>query len=85
MNFKVFETPIAPTPETRPMEMYGGGEVKPARMFRGSKVASRFGGAPPQRTQNTDNEPDPRFVNELTPEEMALLIQNDKGLILLRR
>ena len=73
MNFKVFETPIAPTPETRPMEMYGGGEVKPARMFRGSKVASRFGGAPPQRTQNTDNEPDPRFVNELTPEEIAVL------------
>ena len=64
MNFKVFETPIAPTPETRPMEMYGGGEVKPARMFTGG----RFGGAPPQRTQNTDNEPDPRFVNELTPE-----------------
>jgi len=59
MNFKVFETPIAPTPETRPMEMYGGGEVKPARMFTGG----RFGGAPPQRTENTENEP--------TPEEIA--------------
>ena len=85
MKIKVFEPPLADFDiiETEPPRMNRGGDldsykrnnsiVEPARMFRGSKVASRFGGAPPQRTQNTDNEPDPRFVNELTPEEIAVL------------
>jgi hypothetical protein len=81
MKIKVFEPPLADFDiiETEPLQMNRGGDldsykrnnsiVEPARMFTGG----RFGGAPPQRIQNTDNEPDPRFVEQFTPEEIAVL------------